>query len=461
MSEFNDHKLFELSKKAAEDFQDTSLIPTWDKMEQQLDMELPVKKKRRRIIFLWMLFSVFTGAIVYFSANDWYFVKSDSVTQPKLPSATRRSDEVDRSNVQKPAESVVDQNTPNSSSHLLQKNKPKLAVLFRRNGSENKLFPKYSDENDPRKNIVSKNEPLLPAPLLTSQIFEKDKIEIQGKTENRLIESANIVVQQNPVTDKTFNSNIKEENNILNPNIETKISLAIIDSGVDSGVNLRISTSKLQKQRNRNGRFSIAATTGANINNVKFNQTSRLGLDYGLLLGYRIMPNIELRAGLIMSKKYFNANGKVISFDSAKLNLPPYSSINLQHASGYCHFIEIPVTLLYNFLPKKKTGFYAGTGLSISKMGMEDIDYTFLIDAGTVVERTHAGLYHNKSSSFSYLTSNFFIGIKRRLTQNWSIAAEPYIKFPVTRVNESNLKLTTIGASLIFTFNTDLRNGNE
>ncbi|MFX8527739.1 hypothetical protein ABTM08_20070, partial [Acinetobacter baumannii] len=78
-------------------------------------------------------------------------------------------------------------------------------------------------------------------------------------------------------------------------------------------------------------------------------------------------------------------------------SLPSYSSINLQDANRYCRFIEIPIMFLYHFSPQKKTGFYAGAGLSISKMRMENIDYTFLLDASTVVERTHAGIYHNMS----------------------------------------------------------------
>jgi hypothetical protein len=65
------------------------------------------------------------------------------------------------------------------------------------------------------------------------------------------------------------------------------------------------------------------------------------------------------------------------------------------------------------------------------------------------------------NNSFTSLTSNFSFGIKRRLTQNWSIAAEPYIKLPLTKINDSNLKLTTFGAVLIFTFNPPVRTRNK
>jgi hypothetical protein len=459
MSEFNDHKLFELSKKAAEGFHDSSLIPTWDKMEQQLDRELPVKKKRRRVVFFWMLLSVFIGGIVYLSANDWYNVKHTNLKETQLSSPIKKTDEANQSNTQKTRATENIQNTLNKAPQLQQVNDSKENTLVYENGSDNILLSKHSDEIGKRKTSINKKESRPSQTSSTSQFLTTNKSNILTEANNLLMSSAKDTIQQNAVVHKAIDFNLEETT--ANLNDRGNNSLVTTLAGVDSTSNLPISTSKPPKQIKRNSRFSIAAIAGTNFNNVKFNQTSRQGLDYGLLLAYRITPKMELRTGLIISKKYFNADGKVISFDSAKLNLPSYSSINLQHANGYCRFIEIPVMFLYYFSPQKKTGFYAGAGFSISKMRMENIDYTFLIDASTVVERTHAGIYHNMNSSFTSLTSNFSIGVKRKLSQNWSIAAEPYIKLPLTKINESNLKLTTFGATLIFTFNPALRNRNK
>jgi|GEM_PF-6010909 len=54
----NDHNLEETSKNAAEQFSDASLIPDWQQLEKKLDIELPVKKKRRRIAAIWFLFTM-------------------------------------------------------------------------------------------------------------------------------------------------------------------------------------------------------------------------------------------------------------------------------------------------------------------------------------------------------------------------------------------------------------------
>ncbi len=459
MSEFNDHKLFELSKKAAEDFHDSSLVPTWDKMEQQLDRELPKKKKRRRVVFFWMLFSVFIGGIVYLSANDWYNVKHTNLKETQLSSPIKKTDEANQSNALKTGATENIQNILNSVPQLQQDNNSKGNTLTYEKASDNVLLPKHSDEIDIRKTSIIKKESRPSQTSPTSQFLTNNKSNILTEANILLVSFTKDTIEQNTVLHKAIEFNPEEIT--ANPTNGVNNSSVTTYPGVDSTSNLPISTLKLQKQIERNSRLSIAAIAGTNFNNVKFNQTSRQGLDYGLLLEYRITPKMELRTGLIISKKYFNADGKVISFDSAKLNLPSYSSISLRHANGYCRFIEIPVMFLYHFSSQKKTGFYAGAGFSISKMRMENIDYTFLIDASTVVERTHAGIYHNMNSSFTSLTSNFSIGIKRRLSQNWSIAAEPYIKLPITKINESSLKFTTFGGTLIFRFNPALRNRNK
>jgi hypothetical protein len=458
MSEFNEHKLFELSKKAAEDFYDSSLIPSWDKMEKQLDYELPVKKKRGRAIVFWMLFSVFIGGMAYLSSDEWYRVKPTNRKETQLSLPVKKTDKINQSSSQ---ESDVANNNPtplNIIIQLKQENNSKGNPLTYEYGSTKGMVLEKPNNIDIRKPSIEKKEAQPSHNLNASEISIGNKSVFPVETNNLLVNSANDTTRQNTVVYKEidFNSEaiVSNQNNIINN------SFVATPAGVDSA-SIRLSVSGSRKQIKSNSRFSIAAIAGTNFNNVKFNPTSRQGLDYGLLLGYRITPKIELRGGLLMAKKYFNANGKVISFDSAKLNLPSYSSINLEDANGYCRFIEIPVMFLYHFSPQNRTGLYAGAGFSINKMRRENIDYTFLIDASTVVERTHAGIYHNMNNSFTSLTSNFSFGIKRRLSQNWSIAAEPYIKLPLTKINDSNLKLTTFGATLIFTFHPALRNRNK
>ena len=64
----SDYILDEKCRKAATHFPALYLIPEWRRLEVKLDIELPVKKKRRRLIVFWLLFAgLLTGAsyIVY------------------------------------------------------------------------------------------------------------------------------------------------------------------------------------------------------------------------------------------------------------------------------------------------------------------------------------------------------------------------------------------------------------
>ena len=63
----NDYNLEETSKNAAEQFSDKSLIPDWQQLEKKLDIELPVKKKRRRFAAIWFLFTVLFIGSFYFT----------------------------------------------------------------------------------------------------------------------------------------------------------------------------------------------------------------------------------------------------------------------------------------------------------------------------------------------------------------------------------------------------------
>jgi hypothetical protein len=109
--------------------------------------------------------------------------------------------------------------------------------------------------------------------------------------------------------------------------------------------------------------------------------------------------------------------------------------------------------LYYSFPAKSKSSFYAGAGFSINKMRMENIDYTFMVNTNTIVHRNHTNAYHSADGYSTSITSNFSFGLKQKLSHKWSIAFEPYLKIPLTKVNNSDLKLTTFGTSASLIFN--------
>ncbi|MEI2823744.1 MAG: hypothetical protein V9F02_10000 [Chitinophagaceae bacterium] len=53
----SDYMLDEKIRQAAAHYPALDFIPEWKQLEGKLDIELPVKKKRRRLIVFWLLFA--------------------------------------------------------------------------------------------------------------------------------------------------------------------------------------------------------------------------------------------------------------------------------------------------------------------------------------------------------------------------------------------------------------------
>ena len=443
MFDTNHHTIEELSRKAVQEFSDESLIPSWEQLEKKLNVELPVKKKRIKVIGFWVFFAGLLGSFLYignegnkrgFSINGNNNYNAESPLQTNI---NRKQQEL-----------MTVFNLPTTNPDSVEQINRIIAVNG--NVAEEKKLNKVSGRTSLHsssilKKSVNKNTTAKIKMILSVVEPKNDKLLSDNKEKSNVV----IEVQGEEALNDKNDKLTKEE----------KIPLA-----VDSMVNKTTATNSNNTQTlndtvnkkintKRSHSFTIAAIAGTNINSVSFNKSSRAGFDYGFLAGYKLSPKFEIKTGVIFSRKYFATTGKNISFDSAKLNLPSYSKISLEDATGYCRFVEIPVMLYYSFAAKRKTSFYAGAGFSINKMRMENIDYTFVVNTNTIVHRNHTNAYHSADGYSASITSNFSFGLKQKLSHKWSIAFEPYLKIPLTDVNNSDLKLTTFGTSASLIFN--------
>ncbi|MBC7512017.1 MAG: outer membrane beta-barrel protein [Ferruginibacter sp.] len=442
----NDCNLEETSKNAAEQFSDASLIPDWQQLEKKLDIELPVKKKRRRFVAMWF---VFTGMFI----STFYVIYNSSY-----------NDKLEKHII---AELTAKENSEQNKSTSYFNNKKENQEYLKGNANQaNKIVARnVTDEfGVNKKNYTFPSQPNINSPLNVNNAAKRSKVvkdqlnelPVKSKKEKLLMKETEIENNANNYSLSTITQNLLDKKDNVNSTTEKPIDTESkknikpsenIHLNKDTVNNTISNTKKNNKGSKHNRSFTIAVVAGTNMNSVQLNKYSKPGFEYGLIAGYRISPKIEIRTGVIFSRKYFTAIGKSMSFDSAKLNLPYYSSINLEDATGYCRFVEIPVMLYYHFSSKNRTSFYTGAGFSINKMRMENIHYTFLVNSNTIVERTHAASNHEAYGYSASITSNFSFGLNQKISNRWSLAFEPYIKIPLTRVNNNDLKLTTLGVS--------------
>ena len=100
---FNQNDLFfdNRIRFAVERHTDLSLIPDWNKLEEKLDIEMPVKKKRRRFIVFWFLFAGLLAGTAYWGFHGNFNSKENYANQ--TPTDTKQ-------NVIAPAENRENEN---------------------------------------------------------------------------------------------------------------------------------------------------------------------------------------------------------------------------------------------------------------------------------------------------------------------------------------------------------------
>lgn len=452
----SDYILDEKVRKAAAHYPALFLVPDWKQLEEKLDIELPVKKKRRRLIIFWLLFAgLLTGAS--------YIVFTGHISEIKNKE-TAKSISTNSTNKTKPVSATKNNSTSSEGIYqdsltkdLIQPDNSTIVITRKSSGTE-----KVDSENAGELITTTVNQNSVPGQegILIKQkrnkhngqtLLKERKLEIIRESNQVEPYLNSNTASTSPIENKSLVSIATDTKTFTGPTIKNSVS--VVSSGIESNTTSGNKVEKSKQIKKNSSRFSISALGGTNLNSVQFNNPSKAGFDYGILVGYRISPKLEVRTGLIFSKKYFTTTGKNISFDSAKLNLPSYNTINLEDATGYCRFMEVPVMLFYQFSSKRKINFYAAGGFSINKMRMESVHYTFLADGNTIVERSHTSARHNKSDFSTSVTSNFSIGLKYNLNKRWNISARPYLKLPLTRVNDNNLRFSTFGTMLLFTYN--------
>lgn len=443
---FFDNKI----RLAIERHTDLSFIPDWSKLEERLDIEMPLKKKRRRFILFWFLFTCLVAGSAYWGFDGNFNSKKNYANQnpaDKKQNIISPAENGKKSSAKPQYEEVIASYTDK----VVKDTKPvrKIASLLPVLQTINTKPVVLSKKG---KNSTSSTSTLKEE---VSDVAENKKIIGRETSEEKITGSENTDESKSRFVEET--SGIQEKDTVTNTDLLKLANVAEILKDTTGNI---VNNLKPVQKKSVTSRFSFTAVSGVNLNSVQLNKLSKPGYDYGLLIGYRISPKIEIRSGVILAKKYFTTSGNNISFDSAKLNLPSYNTISLENATGYCRFIEVPAMLYYQFSAKRKINFYTAGGFSIIKMRMDNIHYTFLADGNTLVQRSHSNAYHNSDGFSTSVTANFSLGVKQKITVRWSFAIEPYIKLPLSRMNDSNLKFTTFGTLASFIYSVPAKKKN-
>lgn len=191
----------------------------------------------------------------------------------------------------------------------------------------------------------------------------------------------------------------------------------------------------------RRKKFYVGGISGMDATTVKFQKIENAGLTYGVLAGYQFNKRWSVEAAAFVETKYYYSDGKY--FNTSKIYLPPNSRID--NVSGGCKMIELPVSVKYNFVVRKKSSWFSTLGVSSYIMKRENYTYNYYF--GSVGPVAYKKEYKNFSTNlFSHISISG--GYVHELGNFADLRIEPYLKLPVSGVGIGSLPLFSAGLQM-------------
>jgi hypothetical protein len=176
---------------------------------------------------------------------------------------------------------------------------------------------------------------------------------------------------------------------------------------------------------------------GPDISAIKLQSVYKVGLNAGLIVGYKLNNRWSIESGLLRDKKFYSSEGQY--FSTKKIRLPNYAKID--YVKGECNMWELPLNITYNFARKSNSSWFAAAGFSSYFMKKEayvfDMSYN-----GTQYPRAFD--YKNPSTQFLAVI-NISAGYTHKLGKIADLRIEPYLKLPVNKIGTGDLPIQSGG----------------
>ncbi len=400
---------------------------SWNEMEVLLEKHLPQEKKRRRFIFL--LFPILLGLGI-----ATYFVISRKAQPDDLPTTLNTGT---KNSSPSPHATKEASTTPAS---------PGAKEVDRVDLPE-QLEKQYQSELNP----VIETRPVVH--------YKNLKKPVEAKADNSTLAFTQPVASGNPINTGTpVHSPGQKPNPTPDPSsITSDLNQKINDDNSDKSTEKVIENSSnlitneqpepsdsaaitenvtpLKKSTSSFGeKFSVNFSAGPDISAVSVDRLGRMQLQYGIGLTYALNKNLVVRTGFYAGDKKYNA-------DSASYKMP-YPINNLEKVEADCFVYEIPLSLIYHFNQVKKHNWFLAGSVSSYIMKRETYGYYYNNNWGQ--SQYYDRTYKNENSHL-FSVVGVSGGYRYHLSNQLTLLAEPYIKFPVSGIGVGKVKLNNAG----------------
>lgn len=186
--------------------------------------------------------------------------------------------------------------------------------------------------------------------------------------------------------------------------------------------------------------FAVGLTASPDLSTAgSFSNFSDVGYKIGVTVEYKPFRNFSITGGLIQSDVKYRASGD-------DYRPPPgywSDGIAADETIARCLIIDIPLNLKYDFMQFNRSRLYVSGGVSSYIMLNEDYRFNYGYNRNGNREDSWSG----KTGTRHWMSSaGFSIGYELDIHRNWSLRAEPFIRFPVREVGWGNVELYSMGS---------------
>jgi hypothetical protein len=453
------------AREAADLHHPTYHEDAWGKMEKLLDEHMPQKKEKKRRFIFWWLLPLLIGGATSMIWQPWKGDKSIAKDDSKPSGTTSDSNatginsplqEEDKMNGSANTNPAINPNTDldNNTSAIDSKDKKgttieaaktvtKSLVITGKQDNHNNIFTATTNKiltgSSENNQVVNKKiKPNIPEQTSANQnsvanttsrnetAAEKNDVVV---SENKSGATLNTISNNSPLAATgTGNNTDKKEQ----PVVETPVTTEPVAT-----VEKKEKPSSIKKKKPNS--FFLTFSAGPDVSFVSGNKTGTSQITGGAGIGYSIKDKIVLRTGFYTGHKVYSAAGYSYHGSAAFYQYYPY----LEKVNADCEIYEIPVSVSFNFIKRKKHNFFASAGVSSLLMKKENYDYFY--------KYTATGTTHQKSWSVSNENKHYFSvltlsgGYQHSLGKKIIFMAEPYIKMPLSGIGTGKVKMGSTG----------------
>lgn len=437
------------ARKASENSVPAFDDEAWVKMELLLDKHLPQTKTKRRFFFWWFAalipVALFTGyyltnrpvnntkAANLATAPNEKTTSAASIRQPylnrKQPETNQPAEDASKGDSpDRPAETIEKKRV-----NLQGKKKPETAFTKPANILTSKGKESAAATSYVKPPLLNKSENKRSNSSFTAK--EKEiKEDNKNKAESSSIQLPDNKENNRPASDKTISG-------LDNKESTARSTITDTPRATTENTTVKNSSNTSVKNKTPKNSFYVIIMSGLQASGTSFSSLGTAKPLFGAGVQYS-SGALFLRTGVIVLQKIYTAKDKDYNRKSGTW----MSIVTFDNIYADCNVIEVPLAIGYKISDNRKTGVYVAAGTSAFFMKKEDYQFYFKGQSGSDTTR-HSTFTNNSRHYFS--TINVSAGIEQKVTDRFSITAEPAIQIPTAGIGFGKVKLFTAG--ILFT----------